>query len=203
MYIDLSYNFTHGMAVYPGDPSPEISQTSTVAKDGIAHFELKTGMHAGTHIDAPSHMLMGGKLLSEYPPEKFFGRGVCLDARGKKSAGDELLAGQNIEKGDIVFVCFGWSSEFGQDEYYLNYPEISESLAKRLAELGVSISGSDTPSPERAPYQAHKILLKSDVLIIENLVNLEQLIGKNFDVIALPPKFQTEAAPCRVVAKVL
>src|SRR6266404_4231222 len=174
MYLDLTYNFIDGMTVWPGDPAPQIQQISTVAKDGVAHFEVKTGMHAGTHIDSPAHMLMGGKMLSEYPPEKFFGRGVCLDARGKKSADAELLLNVQINKGDIVLVCFGWSSEFGQDEYYLNYPEISESLATRLVELGASIVGSDTCSPDRAPYRTHKILLGRDVLIMENLTNLEQ-----------------------------
>lgn len=201
-YIDLTHAFTSEMPVYPGDASPELVQTSTIEKDGIVHFGLKTGMHVGTHIDAPLHMLAGGKKIDDYPPQKFFGRGVMLDARGKTSAGAELLRGVLIQKGDIVLVCFGWSSEFGQDEYYHNYPEISMELAEALANIGISIIGMDTPSPDRAPYQTHKILLKSDILIIENLTNLESLIGKNnLDMVALPAKLHTEAAPCRVVAK--
>ena len=88
-------------------------------------------------------------------------------------------------------------------EYYKNYPEITEAFANRLGELGVSIIGTDTSSPDRAPYIVHKILFKSDILIIENLTNLEKLIGqKNFEVIALPTKFQADAAPVRVVAKI-
>src|SRR6185436_18614117 len=101
-YIDLTYTVTDNMAVWPGDPAPEVKQTTTVEKDGVAHFEIKTGMHAGTHMDAPSHMLTGGKLLSEYPAKKFFGRGVIIDARGKTSAGAELLSDAKIKQGDIV-----------------------------------------------------------------------------------------------------
>lgn len=204
MYIDLTYTFTPDMPVFPGDAQPELVKVSDVAKDGILHYDIKTGMHVGTHMDAPAHMLSGGKFLHEYPAQKFFGRGVIIDARGKSSAGVELLSAVQISKGDIVLVYFGWSTEFRKDEYYLNYPELSPDFAKKLVELGASIVGTDTCSPDRAPYAVHKILLQSDILIMENLTNLDQLIGKtDFEVIALPAKFEAEAAPCRVVAKLM
>lgn len=202
-YIDLTHTFINDMPVFPGDSAPVLVKTNDVNKDGILDHRLSTGMHVGTHIDAPAHMMPGGKFLHEYPPEKFFGRGIIVDARGKSSADVDLLAGPEIKKGDIVLVCFGWSTEFGSDEYYQNYPELTEGFAKKLAELGVSIVGTDTPSPDRAPYKVHKILFNADILIIENLTNLEKLIShKNFEIIALPAKLQTEAAACRVVAKI-
>lgn len=203
MYIDLTHTFNNHMPVFSGDPVPELVETATVAKDGFSHYDIKTGMHVGTHMDGPAHMLMGGKMLSDYPAEKFFGRGIIIDARGKRSADVELLSGIDVQKGDVVLVCFSWSSEFEKEEYYLNYPEITESFANKLGELGVSILGIDTPSPDRAPYTTHKILFKHDILIIENLNSLEQLIGKNFEVVALPTKYKADSAPCRVVAKVV
>ncbi len=203
MYIDLTHEFTASMPVFPGDVAPELIKTADVFKDGISDYQIKTGMHIGTHIDAPAHMLAGGKNLNEYPVVRFFGRGVLIDARNKSMADVELLENITIEKNDIVLVMFGWSSEFGNDEYYLNYPVVAENFASRLASLGVSILGLDTPSPDRAPYSTHKILFKQDILIIENLTNLEHLVGKaQFEVVALPAKFQTDAAPARVVAKI-
>jgi kynurenine formamidase len=48
----------------------------------------------------------------------------------------------------------------------------------------------------------HKILLSAELLIIENLTNLEALLGiDKFDVVALPAKLQCEAAPVRVIAQ--
>jgi kynurenine formamidase len=147
---------------------------------------------------------MGGKLLNEYPVEKFFGRGVVIDARGKTSVGAELLSGMDIKSGDVVLICFGWSEVFHNDEYYLNYPVISEGFAKKLVELGVAMVGMDTPSPDKAPYGVHKILLKQDILIIENLTNLETLFAyPNWEIVALPAKLEAEAGLCRVVAKIL
>lgn len=190
------------MPVFPGDGAPALVKIADISNDGISNYQINTTMHIGTHMDGPAHMILGGKLLSDYPAEKFFGRGVIVDARGKSSADAELLSSAQIQKGDIVLVCFSWSTEFQEENYYLNYPEISEAFAMRLAKIGVSIVGLDTPSPDRAPYGTHKILLKNDILIIENLTNLEQLIGqKNFEIIALPMKLETDSAPARVVAK--
>lgn len=201
--IDLTHILDAGLPVYPGDPAPALVKIADVAKDGFMDFKLSSTMHVGTHIDAPAHMLAGAKRICDYPPDKFFGRGVVIDARGKSAAGKELLSGVLIAKGDIVLVNFGWSSEFGKDEYYLNYPEITESLAAELAKLGVSMIGLDTPSPDRAPYAAHKILFKNDILIMENLTNLEQLLDKpRWEIAALPMNIEADSAFCRVVARI-
>lgn len=203
-YIDLTHTFTKDMPVFPGDAAAELLPTALVAKDGISDQKVISGMHVGTHMDSPGHMLMGGKLLNDYPVGKFFGRGVMIDARGKKTVGTEAISSIKINRGDIVLVCFGWSSEFREDEYYINYPEISKAFSQKLVELGVSMVGMDSPSPDRAPYEVHKLLLKGDILIIENLTNLERLIGQqNFEIIALPAKFQADGAFCRVVAKTI
>ncbi len=201
-YIDLTHTFKQSMPVYPGDPEPELKQIAFLEKDGYNDFQIKTGMHVGTHMDAPLHMLKTGKRLSEYPPEHFFGKGHLIDARGI-SIDASLLEGKEISKGDIVFITTGLSGKFGTPEYYEGYPEINESFALKLIKLGVSIVGMDTPSPDRPPFAIHKLLLGNDMLIIENLTNLESLLEhEQFNVMALPAKFDCEAAPIRVVAQI-
>lgn len=202
-YIDLTHTFKHGMLVYPGDSSPELVVAADNYEGGkIIHYQLKTSMHVGTHMDAPLHMLENGKRLSEYSVDHFFGKGHLIDARGKLIDAT-LLEGKQISKGDIILIMTGFSNKFGTPEYYESYPEISETFASKMVELGVSIVGMDTPSPDRPPFAIHKVLLGNDVLIIENLTNLESLSGHaQFTVVALPTKFDTEAAPVRVVAQI-
>jgi len=200
-YIDLTHTFKQPMPIYPGDPEPELKQTAFVEKDGYNEFQIKTGMHVGTHMDAPLHMFSGGKRLSEYPPEHFFGKGHLIDAR-EKSIDANLLKGKSISKGDIVLLMTGFSSKFNSPEYYKSYPEINESFAEKMVKLGVKIVGMDTPSPDRAPFAIHKLLLKNNILIIENLTHLESLLKyAKFTIIALPAKFDCESAPVRVVAQ--
>ena len=61
--------------------------------------------------------------------------------------------------------------------------------------------GIDFFSPDTYPFKIHKIFLKNHILIIENLTNLEHLLGiKNFTIVALPLKTETDSALARVVA---
>jgi kynurenine formamidase len=200
MYIDLTHTFTSQMPVYPGDPDADLKQ---ISKDGIVDHILTTGMHVGTHMDAPLHMIEGGKHLSDFNLDSFIGNGILMDARGKEKIDSSLLGGLEINEGDIAVIMTGWDKQFLQPEYYIKYPELTEDFANKLVEFGVKMVGIDTPSPDYPPFNVHKILLSQNILIIENLTNLEALLPhQNFEIIALPAKFKTEAAPVRVVAKV-
>lgn len=150
-YIDLTHTFTSQMPIFPGDSLPALIKVKEIEKNGSADHQITTGMHVGTHMDAPAHMLVGGKYLHEYAPEKFFGRGVVIDARGKDLADVDLLSNAKIQQGDIVLVYFGFGEKFLEKEYYSKYPEITKVFAEECVKLGVSILGMDTPSPDRAP----------------------------------------------------
>lgn len=202
-YLDLTHTFTTDMPVYPGDPIPELMQTADIYKDGYTDHQIKTGLHVGTHIDAPLHMIEGGKRLSDFPAEKFFGRGCLIDTRGASVIEADFLSKSFAKKDDIVLILTGFSQKYRQPEYYAHYPEIGEDFARQAIALGIKIIGLDAPSPDRPPYKIHKLLLGADILIIENLTNLESLIGiSDFEVMALPLKLRADAAPARVVAKI-
>lgn len=202
--IDLTRIFHISMPVFPGDMPPAWKQVAFIEKDGYNVSQLHTGMHVGTHIDAPLHMVAGGKPLSAFPPEHFIGPGYVVDARGQARVDGDLLDGVHLPEGAIVLVHTGWGVHFGTEPYYLDYPELSPGFAERLVAAGVKIVGLDFPSPDRAPYEVHKILLSHSVLIMENLTNLDAIPGdRSFEVIALPPAFEADGAPLRVVARIL
>lgn len=202
-YIDLTHTFNAEMPVYPGDPIPELVQIADLHKEGYTDYQIKTGMHVGTHMDAPLHMLDGGKRLSDIAVEKFLGKGCLIDARDASIISVNYLEKSGVQKDDIVLVMTGFSKKYREAEYYEKFPEIGEDFACKAVELGIKIVGMDTPSPDRPPFKVHKILLGKEILIIENLTNLESLVGvKDFEVFALPAKLHTEAAPVRVIAKI-
>lgn len=200
-YIDLTQTFKQTMPVYPGDSLPQLKQVCFIGKDSCNAFHIKTGMHVGTHMDGPLHMLKNGKKLSTFPPEHFFGKGHLIDAR-KKEISKKLLKNRGIKKGDIVIIMTGFYKNFDKPNYYKNYPAILEDFAHELVKLGVKIVGMDTPSPDYPPFKIHKILLSKNILIIENLTNLKPLLNhKKFNIIALPTKFESDSAPARVIAQ--
>ncbi len=202
--IDLTREFSEQMPVYPGDPSPVFEKIASFESNGYVDYKISTGMHVGTHMDAPLHMVKNGIFISQVPVEKFIGRGVLLDARGAKGEVDRSILDQKkVQEGDIVLILTGHGSKFRHEDYFTTFPWVSEGLAKDLTSKRVAAVGLDTPSPDQAPYPIHRILLAQGVLIIENLENLEKLVGcDRFEVIALPAKLRVEAAPVRVVARV-
>ena len=205
-WIDLTRTFSHGMAAFPGDDPPEVVKKTDIRREGYTTFRVTTGMHVGTHIDAPLHMIEGGKYLSDLPVERFMGKGRLVDARGESRITSELLHGMDLNKDDIVFLHTGFEKHFDDPQrYFESYPEVTEDFALALVQAGTRILGMDTASPDKdAPFIVHKTLLAREILIIENLVNLESLAGaKEFEVIALPVKFHCAGGPVRVIARIL
>ena len=201
--IDLSHTFTNNMPVYPGDSKPEIKQTGSLETEGYNWFRIHTGLHVGTHIDSPLHFIEGGKFISDFPPGKFIGNGILIDARGKKEIDADLLNNHDIKPGDIVLILTGFSVFYNEKKYFEDYPVMTKDFAEKLIESDIKMVGADTPSPDKSPYDIHKMLLSQDILIIENLTNLETLLQvENFEVIALPPKLETEAAFARVIVRI-
>ena len=56
MIFDLSHTTKNGMPIYPGDPETALFPEKKFEPDGYRLTKLETGLHAGTHIDMPSHL---------------------------------------------------------------------------------------------------------------------------------------------------
>lgn len=172
-----------------------------IKRDGYNDHVVSFGTHVGTHIDAPLHMIAGGKTLNQFPIDYFVGNGVVIDASSaSKEIGVEHAGNQPIGSGDVVLFYTGWAARYQDPKYFEDYPPLGEALAKYLVERKVKMIGVDICSPDKAPFNVHKTLFSNNVLIIENLTNLDQLLGKRFTVYALPLKLELDAAQARVVA---
>jgi kynurenine formamidase len=199
-YIDLTHLVSDGLPEWPGCGSVSLQETVTMQKDGVANHQLNGSCHMGTHIDAPGHFIMDGKKISDYPVDQFIGRGVVIDARGQTEIGVELVQDQ-VKANDIVLFYTGWSERFYESNYFYDYPVISLACAQYLVNQKVKMVGIDTPSVDRAPFEVHKLLLGNEILIIENLMNVQAILGYNqVEIVALPLKLDAHGAPARVVA---
>jgi len=198
--IDLTYTITDMLPVYPLDDPISLKQIRSLKTDHYNDWELKTGMHVGTHIDGPGHLTNSSVLLSDIPLNNFIGKGFLIDARNKP-IDESLLQSMPTEENLIVLILTGFDKQFGSDTYFNNHPILTKECAEKLVAHKVKMVGIDFFSPDHYPFDIHKIFFKHDILIIENLRNLEQLIdAKKFTVIALPLKTATDSAPARVIA---
>ncbi len=200
MIIDLSVDLNEKTPVYPGDPETKISPAGILDQAGYQDHYVCVGTHVGTHMDAPSHMLAGGKNLDAFPVEKFSGRGVYIRVNGEFNLTE--IQRVDIQEGNIILFHTGMSDKYHDASYYEAYPGIPEEVAHYLVEKKVKIVGVDMCSVDHPPFPVHKILLSAETLIIENLTNLASLEGKSFKVHAFPIKLQIDGAPVRVVAEI-
>lgn len=202
-YIDLSHTFVDNMPVFPGDPMTTLKQITSIGENGYTDHQITSVMHVGTHMDAPLHMIDGGKYMDEFPPEKFVGKGVLINVYKKPIIDVDALDSVQVSSGSIMLLYTGMAEVYGTDEYNTQYPRITDAFAQKLVELGVSIVGMDMLNPDKdESFPIHKILLSKEILIIENLTNLHALKDlPSFDVFSFPIKLHAEAAPVRVVAR--
>ena len=203
MLYDLTMPLSLKTPVFPGDPPLTIEESNGSASDGgiIRHLTLSILTHTGTHIDAPFHMLKDGKTLDDFPLETFTGEALVIDVRGQKMLKPNL---DDVRQGDAVFFCTDFSSNPQRKDYFTDYPVLDTEEAKKLVAKKVRIAGFDSPSPDRDPYETHRILLSNNILILENLTNLTLLCGKRVRYVALPLKVEkADGAPCRVIAELL
>jgi arylformamidase len=111
MIYDLTHAVTDGMPVYAGDPTVQIEQVGKLDSDGFLDHKLTMGTHVGTHMDAPAHMIAGGKELKDFAIDRFVVDAVCIDARTGFSA-EQITNAVNTEGVGVLFYT-------GASEYYL------------------------------------------------------------------------------------
>lgn len=200
-FIDLTQSFSAKTPVFPGDPPLVFEPCAHLAKDGYNDHRVTMQMHVGTHMDAPLHMIANGKRMAEISVDRFMGPGVVIDARGKAVIDADLLTGMKIPEGAIVLVATGYDKKYGKDEYFTTCPVVTEAFAAELVKAKVKMLCLDTAGPDQPPYPVHKLLLGNEILIVENCANLMELLSvPAFDVYAFPAKWETDAAPVRVIA---
>lgn len=200
--VDLTHVITSGMAVYPGDPTvPQIVRESSHGPDTHQSSSLRTGCHAGTHIDLPLHFRAGEPDLAAYPPERCLGRAVAVDAPAGAVDAD-AFAGLDLADVDFVLVRTGWEDRWGTPAYYDGWPYLTAAAARLLAGAGLLGVGLDSPSVDpHGVTVAHDLLAAAGMINVENLANLAALPASGFRFLALPLRLDgAEASPVRAVA---
>ncbi|MCL2462152.1 MAG: cyclase family protein [Defluviitaleaceae bacterium] len=203
-YIDISHDLTEATPVYPGDAPVSLARVKSLAGDGYTAYELRSGMHAGTHIDAPMHLLPSDTTIGAYEPGYFCGKCAVLDARGKDIIGLTPEYEEKTPENGIVLLHTDFGAYFGHPEtYFTRHPVISPELAAFLISKHIKILGMDTPSPDAPPFALHKLLLANGIFVLENLTNLDAVPAEGEpELFAFPLKIAAEASLVRAVVRI-
>lgn len=214
-YVELSHPLTSGMQVYPGDPPVTISAAASIASDGVAVTHVDIGSHSGTHIDAPSHCVAGGRGVDQIAIDEICGParviplvGLSLDTRITVGDLEPIVGAETLPP--RVFLASGWDRYF-DSHAYLHHPVVEVETAQFLWAHGARVFGIDWLNPDTTltgdgnvaeSLPMHDFVLGHDGLIIENLRNLTRLpVSRTIDVFILPLLIKgADGAPVRAVA---
>jgi len=222
--IDLSQEIYNGMPVYPG-------HLKTVIFTHLSHDECKKNLgtgfsyetrgillcdHGPTHIDSVSHLSRDpdAESIDQLGLEKCITPAICIDVSdiplrtqfGADKIKSELERwGLEIRPGDSVLFYTGHHKRYyGKDEYMSEYPGLDRSATEYIIDQGAVNFGVDSPSPDMwydKSYPCHTTCSERHITHVENLCNLDELIGKRFTFICLPLKIREgTGSPVRAVA---
>lgn len=206
--IDLTHKIYTAMPVYPGTEAPTIYKSTTLIEHGFEESKISMCSHTGTHMDAPAHMLSNAHYLEDFHMENFIGKATILDfSDSNKKFIDVNMLEQHedtIKKVDFVLLKTRWDKYWGQNEYFENFPALTEESAKWLCGFNLKGIGIDTISIDSMSsifFPIHNIIMSKNILIIENLTNLEKVTMKYFLLSVLPLKYiHADGSPVRAVA---
>ncbi|HEX6955863.1 MAG TPA: cyclase family protein [Agromyces sp.] len=204
---DLSHPVADGMMVYPGDPGVHLAPALELERDGAAVTALELGSHTGTHVDAPSHTVAGGRTMADVSLDELVGDALVLHLDGV--VGDGETYGLD-EFGDlpervpaIVVVDTGWWRHFGT-ERALRHPSLSPDAARELVARGMRVLAVDTLSPDptdaagTTSFPVHDVVLGGDGLIVENVAALDG-VPSRVRIGFFPLRLGGDGAPVRAV----
>jgi kynurenine formamidase len=208
--IDLSRTISEDMPVYPGTEKPVITDPCTIDGCGFAEKKITFYSHTGTHMDAPSHILTGAPCLEDFSVSHFIGRGVVIDLSRTDTLNrnielSDLMAFKDIlERKEFILLHTGWGRYWGKDEYFKGYPVLTSDAAIWLAGFnlkGIGIDMISIDAPDTSDMHIHKTFLVKNTVIIENLFNMAELIGRDFTFCCFPLKLEnSDGSPVRAVA---
>lgn len=199
MWVDLSWPIYDGMPVYPGDKQTRLTQEKWVEKDYYTAYSFDTGLHAGTHMDAPMHLISHSPGIADIPLFRCYAQGILLDVQGQRTI-QKPCHQEGSLAGKAVLLRTGMEAAYGTDSYYNSHPIVSMELAEFLVQEEIAFLGMDMPSPDEPPFPVHKLLLAAGIPIVENMRGLDQLSGL-FEVAAFPLNIDAEASPVRAAAR--
>jgi len=218
MIIDLSVVVDASTLGPPAAGSPPVDLQT--AFRGPGHWQssrIATLLHSGTHVDAPLHVVAGGRAIDAVTLDELSGPCIVIDVhdamkREPIDAARLAAAASEIPPGSIVAVRTDWTDRrWGTfPDYYTTSPFLTEDAANWLAALRPSAVVVDFFEEECAittdftseDFVVHRALLGNDIPIVEQATRLGEVGPGPFAFRAAFVRLAgVEAAPCRIFAE--
>lgn len=207
-WIDVTLPVRDTMPCWPGDPSAEIRQISTIGVDG-ADCNVTTmfsTVHFGTHLDAPRHFIADGDTVDQLDLDLLMGEVYVLDIAqtgGDITAADLVRVPAGVKR-LLVRTANSVMGYLGDTVFHTDYRGLMPDAAAELVRRGIRLVGTDYYSvgAMRESYAVHTTFLAQKGAIALEAVLLADVTEGWYDMICLPVLMAgKEGAACRVILR--
>ena len=199
-WIDISVPLREGMVVFAFENNMQIERRYSMERGDMGNnSSIHMGVHTGTHMDAPRHVLANGQTIDQMPLNDAIGPARVIEIRDHKAIKADELKQYKFKPGErILFKTLNSQRCWKTDTFIADFVYITEDAAQLLADAGVRLVGIDYLSVG-GPGATHRILLGAGIWLLEGL-DLSAVGVGNYNLICLPLKLvRTEASPVRAV----
>jgi len=217
-YHLLSYPLENNAPVHKGLAYPKIVPESQISQGKYYNsYIINVENHSGTHVDAPGHLLDGGKKIGEYSPDELvFNNPLILDCPKSDNEFITIQDLENIELNDVD--CLFFKTGFGKYrdsdvERYLTQnpglsPELVEWIRKNYPEircLGLDTISISCFQKVEQGIEAHLNAFNDDygvpLLLVEDInFSISNEIKK---IIIIPWQIkEVDSTPCTILAQI-
>ena len=219
MIVDLSVVIDAHTLGPPAAGSPPV--TFETAFRGPGHWQssrIAALLHTGSHVDAPLHVVAGGRATESLTLDELSGTAVVIDVHDAQErepidAARLSAAVSDVRADSIVAVRTDWTDRWWGTfpDYYTRSPFLTEDAGVWLADLRPKAVVVDffeeecavTPQFTSEDFVVHRALLGNDIPIVEQATRLAS-VGMDPFLLHAPfvPLAGVEAAPCRIFAEI-
>jgi arylformamidase len=203
--FDISRPLSQNEPVYPGNAKVKLDHTKTFEKDGSMLSQIFTGLHNGSHVDAPAHYVKNGRTVEKMELKRCIGWARVVDMYQvsgvmKNEIGGKDIRGIKPRRGEIIL--FKTRNSNPSKKFDEAFVHVNEDAARALVRAGVKAVGIDGPSIRKfrlRPDTVHPLLLKAGIAVYEGL-NLDKIAKGRYYFIGLPLKIVgAEGSPVRAI----
>jgi len=202
--IDVSIPLDEEMTTWPGGPELEFDRESDVARgDRVTVTAVRMSLHAGTHMDAPSHFIAGALSIDRAPLAAGVGPARVIEIHDPKTVTVNELQAYDINPGERILLKTRNSDLWDRSEFQEDYVSLTEEAARHVAARGALCVGIDYLSigPKGRGTAVHRTLLQAGVWILEGL-DLRGVEPGDYELICVPLRFVGgEASPVRALLR--
>lgn len=203
MIYDISPLISEDIAVWPGDTDfKRIMQLDICSGDNITLSGFQSTVHLGTHTDAPSHFVKGGKTIDACPLETYIGECQVIYCNINKATA--ILPEHLSTQVTAPRVLLRTNSFPNPNLWNTDFCYLSLELIQLLSKHNVKLIGIDTPSIDAFDSKdllSHNALAQAKIAILEG-IDLSKVAQGKYELIALPLKLHGfDASPVRAILR--